>query len=143
VELGNLTIHVEKLEALVITGNCTLTTKFFPGLSWRSGSYSLVDRTSNMDRTTSERNEEENGSNFGIIQEGETEIRMFVAGCVYDVFCSATYFSHWPSNYFILSLTIVQVLSQINSIFHCVHFKSNLTMSNVSTGIGGKVRSSP
>jgi hypothetical protein len=73
VKLGNLTIHVEKLEALFITGNSTLvlTAKFFP---WRSGSYSLVERTSNMDRTTSERNEEENGSNFGMIQEGEQRL---------------------------------------------------------------------
>jgi hypothetical protein len=68
---------------------------------------------------------------------------VFVAGCVYSVFCSATYFSHLSFNNVIVPLTIVQVLTQINSIFHYMHFKSNLTMSNVSTGIGGKVRSSP
>jgi hypothetical protein len=82
----SLRTHVVKLEILFAMGNCTLilTTKFFPGLSWRSSSYNLVERT------TSERNEEENGSNFQMIQEGETEIKVFVAGCIYDVFCSAT-----------------------------------------------------
>jgi hypothetical protein len=46
-----------------------------------------------------------------MIQEGETEIKVFVVGCVYDGFCSANYFSHWSSSNVIVSLTIVQVLS--------------------------------
>lgn len=45
-----MTTHVEKLEDLFVTGNCTLvpTVEFSAGLSWKSGSHSLVVRMINM-----------------------------------------------------------------------------------------------